>query len=225
MELREALARPEVFDALEAQPIKYANQKASALVTTTSDPNAQRMHGEELLAMGFRYVGTTRESMPHHAGTDVDTFIDAESTTVVVIRRGPARARLYAKLSRYYILSLLDDGTLVETVSRPDPVNEGPRLLPRPGTDDLVADVSGHRSFLLERADAGARIVPVPAVADVLRLKRYMISHAIGVSNALSIVRVQDNEKAIDGLVRDLWVYGLFLALAAVAGVLYLLRR
>lgn len=63
---------------------------------------------------------------------------------------GEARAKrsVPARLSRYFVSSLLGDGWYVLTVSRSDPVHEGPLLVVRAGTDDLCADVLAHREYL-----------------------------------------------------------------------------
>ena len=192
-QLRDALAGDGALAELEQRPISAANARTLEKFRVAADPKATRKVGAELLDAGFRYVGTAREWIEGSLyKPTTDTFIDADDTTYVVVRR----SRPLIPLSRFYIVTYLEDGSCIETVSttKPELLSE-PRVLIRNGPADLARAVAEHLAYVRERALAGAKILPVRTLDDVVRLKKLHVSHVITEASAQMYLDVPDNER------------------------------
>ena len=195
--LSDALADNQALVKLEARPMRALNARAHAMFRVALDAAAKRKVGRELLAAGFRRLGTSFEHTTEWRGLrPYETFVDADHTTYAIVRRHVSLRSLIFGLSRYFIVTTLADGTYIETVSRRQPVfaSEG-RYVVRAGHDDLARDVAEHMAYVRERVMREGKIIPVRTLADVARLKRLYVGHVISESTADAIIHARDNER------------------------------
>ncbi len=194
-QLEDALAHDNALAELEQRPIPATNARALEKLHVAADPKATRKVGGELLDAGFRYVGTSREWIEGSLyRPTADTFIDADDTTYVLVRRG----RPLIPLSRFYILTYLEDGSCIETVSTTKPeLLQEPRVLVRNGPADLARAVAEHLAYVRERALAGTKLLPVRTLDDVVRLKKLHVGHVLTEASAQLYLDVPDGERMI----------------------------
>ncbi|CAN5703268.1 hypothetical protein BH09MYX1_BH09MYX1_16590 [soil metagenome] len=196
--LRDAHAPEGRMAELEARPMRSENEAAAvaARYVTTPASETERKVGSELLELErpFRYLGTKGESAGYGGFRLTDIFVDADETTYVSVRR----QRSPIGLSRYYVLTLFDDGSCLETVARKKPIirSSGP-LTMRAGTGDLRADVASHLAVVRERAATGLKIIPIKQLDDVLRQSRHVVTHVTEPSVASGIAQTRANERAL----------------------------
>lgn len=192
--LRDAHAPPETLERLESVPTTPENRAAIAAARFATRPDATRRTGDRLVADGFRYLGTKGESASYRPLQHLDTFVDPDETTYVLVRRKPWRTGL----SRWYVVTQFDDGTCLETFERVRPVvGSHERLTVRGGCGSLVGDVRAHLREVERRAREGAKIVPVRSLDDVLRVARYHISHVTEPRVAANIASIRRTERGL----------------------------
>lgn len=193
--LRDALADDDRLAELEARPTGKENRAALDAARFTHDPHAKRATGQALVDAGFRYLGTKSESASYRRASVNDVFVDPDETTYVVLRR----RRTLLPLSAYYILTYFADGTCLETVARTTPIipSEGVHVV-RPGhANDVLRDVEEHLAAVRERAEAGARILPVRDLDTVDRLAKYFYAQIASPRVASSIANARNNERKL----------------------------
>jgi hypothetical protein len=108
-----------------------------------------------------------------------------------------AERKLRARTSRYFFVSVFDDGTCVETWATPDPVMKAnPRLVLRAGTNDPEVDLDAHLKAVRAHLQAGSRrrILPARTHDDVLRQHTQYMRHALSREDAQGMVDVKRNE-------------------------------
>lgn len=206
--LRDAHATEAAMAALEAKSIAKENAAALAAARFAIDPKATRTAGDPLLGEGFRYLGTYGESASYFRMSPCDVFVDPDETTHVTYRRTPSGLRL----SRYYVITLFDDGTCLETVARTKPiVGSSGALTVRAGSGDgVIADVRAHMEEVRRRVIAGHKVVPRRSLADVLRVSRYFVSHVISPEVASNVAATRHNERLIGKTLLSVVVLALF---------------
>lgn len=217
--LSDALTDEQALADLEARPTSKIHARARDAFIVERDATPKRKVGNELLGAGFVYVGTTLERTTDWRGLQPsDTFVDADRTTFATVRRSLSFRTQILGLSRYFLVTLLADGTCIETVGRRKPIVASEnQYVVRAGHDDLARDVAEHMTYVRERAMQGDKIVPVRTLDDVVQIKRLYVSHVIPKSTADTILHLRDNER---------WMSkGIAYALLALAAIAYLLSR
>jgi hypothetical protein len=189
--LRDSLASDAVLSELEARPMHATNAATLALFEVACDPSASRKRGAALLDAGYRYLGTTTEGTTARAGKPYDTFIDADDTTYVIVRRHFSPLLL----SRYFFITILDDGTCIETFSAEPTVagEHGKALVARSGHADLLRDAAEHMAHVRKRVERDRKVIPVRTLDDIKRIKRLYISHVSSAETALYVARRRSN--------------------------------
>jgi hypothetical protein len=186
------LAGDAALERLEGCHVHPDNARALAVFEVEVNAEAERTVGGELLEEGFRYVGSSRERVKGSLTTSdadlTDAFLDAGDTTFVVVRR----SRSTLPLSRYYFVTVFDDGSCIETVSQTTPRQRSElRLTVRGGHDDLVRDAREHLAAVRGHAASGRKVLPLRSLADVARIKRFYVGHVISPHTASTVASIR----------------------------------
>jgi hypothetical protein len=193
--LRAAHAPDDALARLEARPVGAEQRAALAASRFAIDPAAARRTGDDLVARGFRHLGSKGESAGYRPMNMLDVFIDPDETTYITYR---AR-RSWRGLSRYYILTYFDDGSCIETTARSSPLlTTSEHHIVRPGhDDDIILDVTLHLDAVRAHVARGVRILPVRDLDTVKRLAAYIYGHVVSAEIASGVARTRERERSI----------------------------
>jgi len=199
--LRDAVAEIEALERLEATPADDRNERAATMGQTTFEPSeagaasrASNPYVGPLLQKGFRYLGIQRQKLGYFGRFSNHCLVHPDGLVWVTVR---AEWRLWPGASRYFLVTLFDDGTCLETASSTDPaIKASARYLVRPGTNDMAADLESHLGAVKEhvRRPSSPRILPAHGHDDILRQHTVLLRHSLDPEVAEAIGDVKKNE-------------------------------
>lgn len=220
----DAVADDDAIETLEATPVDDLHERAAAMgsmafVKSTDGGARLASHAlvGPLLRRGFRYLGIQHQRLGYFGRFRSHCLIHPDGAVWVTVR---AERRLTSRASRYFLVSVFDDGTCVETSSSPEPVmKSSARLHVRAGTNEPDADLDAHLGAVRAHAQEGAkrRILPARTHDDIRRQLAVYVRHALSTEGAQGMVDVRRNEILV------LRIWGT-LVLGLVFGVLLLAR-
>lgn len=196
-----AVAEDDAIERLEGAPVDEVHERAAKMGSTAFVPatdGGARLASHPLvgplLRRGFRYLGIQRQRLGYFGRFTSHCLVHPDGAVWVTVR---AERKLRSRTSRYFLVSVFDDGTCVETWATPEPVMKASlRLVIRAGTNDPEVDLDAHlkavRAHLQE--GAGRRILPARTHDDVLRQHTQYMRHALSTEDAQGMVDVKRNE-------------------------------
>ncbi len=223
-QLRDAVAEASAIERLESTPVDARNELAAKTGVTRFEPRedggaslASDPYVGPLLQKGFRYLGIERQKLGYFGRFSSHCLVHPDGLVWVTIR---TEWRVWFGASRYFLTSLFDDGTCIETCASPEPmIKASARYFVRPGTNDIAADLESHLHAVKEhvRGPTTPRILPAHGYDDLRRQHDVLLRHSLDAERAEAIVDVKKNE------METVRMFGP-LAVSIVLGVIWVVR-
>lgn len=163
---------------LEKEPVSLVHKLSLMGCAYRPIPdNGERIGSTEVLAvadtLGFKRLGIYDMVgiLPLVMRPKRERYVDPTGVVVMSMRKGTPTGPFEAQMSRYFLVTYFDDGSVITTwgKERP-PVAPGKRLVERGGTGELDFDYKAHLAAVGEHAKDGRKALAVADLATSLAL-------------------------------------------------------